>query len=147
MSVIELLEKNTETILKEAADSVSRSRLEHYEKAGKKQVEERLRVLFQLAIRSMREKKLSFVNEYVGPLAPERFASGYDLREVQTVINVLEETIWKMVVKEIDPSELAGALGLVSTVLGSAKDILGQTYVSLASKTKVASLDLKKLFS
>lgn len=147
MSVIELLDRKTETILKEATEGVSRSHLEHYERIGKKQVEDRFRKLLHLTIQSMKEKKLSFINEYAQDLAQERFAAGYDLREIQIAINVLEEAIWKIVVKETVPAELAQALGLVSTVLGSAKDTLAQTYVSLASKTKAASLDLKKLFS
>lgn len=147
MAITELLEQNKEAILKEATESVSRSHLEHYEKAGKEQVEERLRKLLQLTVLSMKERRLSFVNEYAERLAKERFASGYDLREIQIAINVLEEAIWQIVVKRIAAAELAQTLGLVSTVLGSAKDTLAQTYVSLASKTKAPSLDLKKLFS
>ena len=42
--------------------------------------------------------------------------------------------------------ELARALGLVSTVLGAAKDSLARAYVSLASQTKAPSLDLSALF-
>ena len=44
------------------------------------------------------------------------------------------------------PDELARALGLVSTVLGAAKDSLARAYVSLASQTKAPSLDLSALF-
>ena len=147
MTVIELLEKKMELILKEALESISRSHLEHYEAAGKKQIEERFRNLLQFAIRCMKEKKLTFINDYAEKMGQERFTSGYDLREVQIAINILEEVIWKEIVREMKPENLAQALGLVSTVLGSAKDTLAQTYVSLASKTHAASLDLTKMFS
>lgn len=147
MTVIELLEKRTDKILKEALESISRSHLEHYEKTDKKHLEERFRNLLQFTIRCLKEKKLMHINEYAEKLGQERFSSGYDLREVQIAINILEEVVWKEIVKEIRPENLAQALGLVSTVLGSAKDTLAQTYVSLASKTRSASLDLKKMFS
>lgn len=147
MTVIELLEKRTDKILKEALESISRSHLEHYEKTDKKHLEERFRNLLQFTIRCLKEKKLMHINEYAEKLGQERFSSGYGLREVQIAINILEEVVWKEIVKEIRPENLAQALGLVSTVLGSAKDTLAQTYVSLASKTRSASLDLKKMFS
>lgn len=147
MTVIELLEKKMELILKEALESISRSHLERYEAAGKKQIEARFRNLLQFAIRCMKEKKLTCINDYAEKMGQERFISGYDLREVQIAINILEEVIWKEIVREMKPENLAQALGLVSTVLGSAKDTLAQTYVSLASKTHAPSLDLKKMFS
>lgn len=147
MTVIELLEKRTDKILKEALESISRSHLEHYEKTDEKQLEERFRNLLQFTVRCLKEKKLMHINDYAEKLGQERFSSGYDLREVQIAINILEEIIWKEIVKEINPDKLAQSLGMISTVLGSAKDTLAQTYVSLASKTRSASLDLKKMFS
>lgn len=44
------------------------------------------------------------------------------------------------------PRQLAETIGLLSTVLGFGKDVLTRTYVSLASKQHVASLDLSELF-
>jgi hypothetical protein len=80
-------------------------------------------------------------------IARERFASGFDLWEVQTAFNVLEEAIWVHILKELPPTEYAEALGLVSTVLGTGKDTLARRYVSLASKTKASTLNLQSLFT
>jgi hypothetical protein len=80
-------------------------------------------------------------------IAGERFNSGYDLWEVQTAFNVLEEAIWVRIFKNFPPTELAEAIGLVSTVLGAGKDALARKYVSLASKTRASSLNLQSLFS
>ncbi len=79
-------------------------------------------------------------------VADDRFHAGYAIREVQIAINVLEESIWNHIVANVPPNELARALGLVSTVLGAAKDALARAYVSLASQTKAPSLDLSALF-
>ena len=77
----------------------------------------------------------------------KRYTAGFDLWEVQTAFNVLEEAIWVRVFKSVPPDALAEALGLVSTVLGAGKDTLARKYVSLASKTKAPSLNLQSLFS
>ncbi|MCU0372306.1 MAG: hypothetical protein MUE56_03565 [Ignavibacteria bacterium] len=84
---------------------------------------------------------------YTEKIAKERFNNGFDLYEVQTAINTLEELIWKKIFCEIKPSKLAETLGLLSTILGSGKDNLARTYVALASKTKVTTLNLHNLFS
>ena len=80
-------------------------------------------------------------------IARERFEAGFDLSEVQTAFNVLEEAIWVRVLKNLPPNELAEALGLISTVLGGGKDALARSYVTLASKTKSPSLNLQSLFA
>jgi hypothetical protein len=77
----------------------------------------------------------------------ERFNAGFDLWEVQTAFNVLEEVIWTRIIKEFPAAEYAEALGLVSTVLGTGKDTLARVYVALASKSKAPTLDLRRLFT
>jgi hypothetical protein len=66
---------------------------------------------------------------------------------VQTAINSLESAIWNKIFKLTRPEKLAESLGVVSTILGAAKDNLARTYVSLATKTKVPTLNLQSLFS
>jgi hypothetical protein len=80
-------------------------------------------------------------------IARERFASGFDLSEVQTAFNVLEEAIWRRILEGLPPVDYGEALGLVSTLLGAGKDALARTYVTLASKTKAPSLQLQHLFA
>lgn len=47
---------------------------------------------------------------------------------------------------DVQPEHLEEAIGLLSTVLGAGKDVLGCTYVSLAVNRRVPSLDLSALF-
>lgn len=146
MSLTELLEKDGIQIVNEATAALVRSDLARYKEAGDAVSRERLDELFQLALLSIRERKLTPVVEHMTHVAQERFHAGYDIREVQIAINVLEEAIWKHIVAEMPASDLAEALGLVSTVLGAAKDSLARAYVSLASMSKAPSLDLSALF-
>jgi hypothetical protein len=146
MDLIELLEKDRARIVEEAGAALTRSSLAHYREAGHAAGRERLDRLFQLTLEGIRDRSLVPVMEYMIEVADERFHAGYAIREVQIAINVLEEAIWNHVVADVPPGELAEALGLVSTVLGAAKDSLAQAYVSLATKSKAPSLDLSALF-
>ena len=55
--------------------------------------------------------------------------------------------MWRQIVAEAAPDELAEATGLLSTVLGFGKDVLARTYVSLASQRHVPTLDLSAMFA
>lgn len=146
MDLIDLLEKETDQIVAEATSALTRSKLSHYVEAGQAVSHDRLAELYQLTLRSIRERNLVPVIEHMAVVAEERYHAGYDIREIQTAINVLEEAIWNHIVRNTPPNDLAEALGLVSTVLGAAKDSLARSYVSLASTSKAPSLDLSALF-
>jgi len=55
---------------------------------------------------------------------------------VQTAINSLESAIWNKIFKLTRPEKLAESLGVVSTILGAAKDNLARTYVFVSNKDK-----------
>ena len=146
MDLIQLLQTRSEAILSESVAAMRRANVPHYEQAGFGRAEERLKTLLALTVKSLSENDLSHVVQLAEKIARERYESGYDLQEIQTAFNVLEEAIWTHIVKEIPPEGLAHALGLLSTVLGAGKDVLATTYVSLVTKTKSPSLDLQSLF-
>jgi hypothetical protein len=106
-----------------------------------------IKALYVLTVRGVKERNLGPMVAHVENIARERFASGYDLWEVQTAFNLLEEAIWKRILKELTADEYAQALGLVSTVLGIGKDTLARRYVTLATKVKAPSLNMQSLFS
>jgi hypothetical protein len=146
MSFIELLDKHEAEIIDDATASLERTPLRRYKESGLEINRERLNKLFSLMSLSIKNKNLIPLLEYIQAAAKERFNAGFQVYEVLTAINILEETVWNRIVKGLEPSELAEAVGSVSTVLGAAKTALATTYVSLASKTKVPSLDLSALF-
>jgi len=146
MDLLDLLQRDGERIVAEASETLSRSRLAHYAEAGQAAGQERLGRLFQLTETSIADHNLVPVMDYMAEVANDRFHAGYSIREVQIAINVLEEAIWNTVVANMPPDGLARSLGLVSTVLGAAKDALARAYVSLASQKKAPSLDLSALF-
>jgi hypothetical protein len=120
--------------------------LKSYDKASLETNRYRLKKLFELCVSSVSNKNLLGMIEYSDKIARERYESGFDLHELHTAYNVLEESIWKKILEDVDPAKLGEYLGLISTVLGAGKETLALTYVSLASKIKAKTLDLSGIF-
>ena len=141
------LAQERDAILEEAEAALARSHAQHYEAAGELEVRRRLQVLFDRLLSALTERDLGPMIAYAQEIAEERFNAGYDLVEVQTAFNALEEAVWQRVLSTLEPSQYAEALGLVSTILGSGKDALARKYVSLAAHSHAPSLDLRALFA
>jgi hypothetical protein len=146
MDVAEFLEAEREAIVGEAEDALARLHERHYESLGPVMLKERLERLYDHLVGAVSSRDLSPVVAYAGEIAEERYDAGFDLSEVQAAFNALEAATWRRVLANADTVDLAEALGLVSTVFGAAKDALGRRYVSLATKTRAPSLDLRALF-
>ncbi len=147
MNLLEFLHEHSSDILAEAVESVNRAQLKNYQKAGPEHTQQRMKALLVLTLRAVKERNLGPMVAHADTIARERFDAGFDLWEVQTAFNVLEEVVWGKILKHIPAEELAEALGLVSTVLGTGKDTLARRYVTLASKRRAPSLNLQSLFT
>ena len=144
--VARFLSDRSDDLLAAAGASIARAHLPHYEGAGEVVTRERLRALLGLVVRCAAERHLGPILEHAARIATERRAAGFDLGEVQTAINVLEEAMWRAVLAELPAEEQGAALGIVGTILGAAKDSLACTYVSLATRAPTRTLDLAELF-
>ena|SRR5689334_15409841 len=147
MNLYQLLHDHSDELVDGACGSMRRAHLTNYEKAGGQATHQRVKALFVLTTRAVKERNLGPMIAHAEAIARERFDAGFDLSEVQTAFNVLEEAIWVKLLKELPPGELGEALGLVSTALGAGKDALARTYVALACKTHLPSLNLQSLFT
>ena len=146
MDVALLLENARPQVLDEAFAALESSHSAHYAAAGEPLTRQRLADLHDLVVDAIRKRDLTEVTAYSHAVAEERFHSGFDISEVQTAFNCLEESMWRRLVADEPQAELAEAIGLLSTVLGAGKDALARTYVSLAGHRHVTSLDLSALF-
>jgi hypothetical protein len=146
MDLVEVLTAARDEVLEQASDSLERSHLKHYELTGPEGSRQRLGDLLDLVVACLAARQLAQMSEYAETVAQERFSAGFDISEVQTAFNVLEEAIWTVVVPRIPAEELAEATGLIGTVLGAGKDSLARAWISLATSRHVPSLDLSALF-
>jgi Zn-dependent M32 family carboxypeptidase len=147
MTLLRLLASKREPIIAEAATILSRVHLTHYEAHGPEIMHQRLSRLFDLTAESVKTRSLINMLEYAREMARERYEEGFDLQEVQTAFNVLEEVLWRLITVELAPLDYPESFGLVSTVLGAGKEALAVEYVSLANQqAETRSLDLTALF-
>lgn len=140
------LTQEGEAIVDEAGAALGRAHSRHYDSAGEREVHHRLETLFDHLASAIRDRDVTQLVDHARRIAEDRFNAGYDLGEVQTAFNALEEATWTRAVAVLNPADLAQTLGLVTTALGAGKDALARRYVSLASNTHAPSLDLRSLF-
>jgi len=146
VTVEEVLTDSRELIIDQAYAALDRAHPAHYEAVGEPVTRQRLADLFDRVQRAVHDRDLTPVVRAAEQIAEERFHAGFDISEVQTAFNALEEAMWRRVVAVEPPAELAECIGLLATVLGAGKDALARSYVSLASHRHVPSLDLSALF-
>ena len=146
MKLEEILVNNQTDIINEAFELLQRSHLKHYDSSRADENWQRLAKLLDLTVNGIQTRSFVEMITYSEKVAKERYESGFDLHEVHTAYNVIEEVMWKKIINETEPAHLAEALGLISTILGTGKESLALSYVSLASKQKAKSLNLTQLF-
>jgi hypothetical protein len=145
--VAEFLSTERDPILEAAEAGLARMHVQHYETAGAPEVQQRLAALYDHLVESIQRRDLGPMVSYAERVAVERFTAGYDLSDVQVAFNALEEATWSRVLSNLEASDFADAIGLISTVLGAGKDALAREYVSLAAERHIPSLDLRALFA
>ncbi len=146
MQLHEILHNQGPGILAAATEAMQKVHARHYDQAGIEHVHQRLKALFTLIVRGIKDRNLTPMVTHAEAIAVERFSAGYDLWEVQSAFNVLEESIWTHILRELPAAEYAEALGLISTILGAGKDALARKYVALATKGNATTFNLQSLF-
>ena len=145
-STARFLAAERDPIVSTATDTLGRTAARHYVDAGPGVRQERHEALLDHVIDALETRDLRRVIAYAEQIAQERFEAGVDLSEVQAAFNALEEAAWSRVFELLDPTQYADAIGLISTVLGTAKDALARRYVRLATDTQAPALDYAALF-
>ncbi len=142
-----LLEESREEAVADAIHGLARATLPHYTASRAEQNAARIAKLYDLTRSCVAARTLLPMLAYAREVARERWRDGFDLEEVHTAFNVLEEVLWRRITARLAPTQYPEAFGLVSTVLGAGKQALAIEYVALASRTRDArSLDLTALF-
>lgn len=147
LDVAAFLDSHRGEVLEASESTLGRTHLPHYDAAGSTVIDERLRALLEVVVESCRDHHLDAALAYADALAAERHTDGYPLAEVQTVINLLEESAWRAITKDLAPEDQGYALALVSTVLGRVKDAVACRYLALISAEPVRTLRIDSLFS
>jgi hypothetical protein len=147
MNLAELIREKADILVNGAVAELHQARLQHYEEEGIQAAKERLTTLLDETLSCLDARRADPIIDWATRVGHERFAAGYDLFEVQTAINVLEEALWKRILSSVGPDDLAHALGLINAILSTAKDTLARTYVSLATNKETPQMNTKELWN
>lgn len=145
MDLIEVLINNRTDILDKSVKLLNCAHLKNYSSLDETERINRLSKLYDLVIQCIKSKNLFYIVEFSEKIANERFDKGFDFHEVHTAFNVLEESIWDIIMQNMPPEDFGESLGFVSTILGAGKESLANTYIQLSAKKKVKNLDLSSL--
>jgi len=141
----ELFRSWEDDLVNEAVTELRHARLQHYIADGEGVTRERVGLFIGRALECFSLRRAEPMIEHAEQIARERHAAGYDLFEVQTAINVIEEALWKRILSSVEPDELAHALGMVNAIFGMSKDVLARTYVSLATNQETPRKELDEI--
>ena len=130
MTFTELLKTNPDKILFDATEFLVRSNLEHYNRLNPERVRARLARLYFITRECVELNSNDPIKKYIEDVAKERFESGYELYEVQTAINILEECLWKNIVDRVNINEQVSGLFRSHEILCAAKGTLAKSYVT-----------------
>jgi len=146
MTLIQLLENHKSEIISSASASLTRASLKSYRKSGITENEKRIQKLYDIVLESIKKNTLLKIIQYAKEIATQRITTGYEIYELHTAFNVLEEVIWQNIRQKLPQMDCVEALRLVSTTLGAGKGSLANTYVAFASKMKTPVINHSVLF-
>jgi len=145
MDVYTVLKEMTTEILDSAEHVLRTAHFTHYENWGDQLTRASLGDLYEHIMISLHHRDLAHIIRHCEKLAAERFTAGFELVEVQTTFNALEQTMWQHWVKAAPAQEVAEGVGMLSAVLGAGKDAAARTYVRLASRRHAPAIDVNAL--
>jgi hypothetical protein len=146
MTLLQILDANGTTIVDEATAALERASLPHYGAIGDHERRARIKALFEVVRTSVADRDMRPVVAYAETIATARHGQA-DIAEVQAAFNALEAVLWRHAIAESSDGELAVALGMIGTVLGTGKDALARTYVKLTAHRTVTIPDVHLMFS
>jgi hypothetical protein len=147
MAVEGVLSSAAKEIVDEAYGELHPSVHPHYHALGEATTRGYLTDLFNLVLNSVRAREAVHLVQHAETIAEERFLAGFDLAEVQAAFNALEQAMWRRIAAaETDSKELLASVGMLSSVLGAAKDAVARVYVNMASHRHAPHLNVDALY-
>jgi methylmalonyl-CoA decarboxylase len=106
----------------------------HDDASGLEQRRRDAQHLFEVVLRCVHERSPEPIITLSEQIAADRYAAGVDLAEAQREFSVLEEVLWRHVAATFAGDQRVETLRLVNAVVGTGKDALARTYVTLAAR-------------
>ncbi|HAX49253.1 MAG TPA: hypothetical protein PK605_08130 [Ignavibacteria bacterium] len=132
MTLLELIHNQPELITKEATNSLIRVQLPHYSKFRLEEIQVKYSNLLLALTKCVETQNCNDMIGYMDLISDERFASGFEVEEIQIALNIFEEALWKNIRKYVDPKDHYASKKMVTTIVDKAKEELLNEYVTLS---------------
>jgi hypothetical protein len=129
MSLIDLFEQYKDIILLEVTENMERVNLEHYEDDSEEKLRQKMARTYYVFKEAITKESFDPLKNYLERVGEERYASGYELYELQTALNILEECIWKQIDEKLPKKEQLDAFITITKYMSNAKLTLAKIYV------------------
>ncbi len=101
--------------------------------------EAKLGRLFDTIVAAIESRDPMIVADYCGQVAEDRVRAGFDLREVQAAVNLLEEALWDHAGPTLSTNP--AALAAVAAAFNAGRDSVARVYVTCARSPATATID------
>jgi len=115
---------------------------DHYQTMDGGVLQRRVDILVDTFLKSMKNRPGVFIN-YLRKIAEERISEGIFLHEIQTVLQILEEKCWQLIVKNVPLGDQVRCLSQITGTIGAAKDQLAHVYLQHLEKAELNAAFLK----
>ena len=128
MTLLELCYYKRDQILQDSVNTLEKALLKHYKLLTTEQIKFKMLNLFHMLVKSIEINSSNEMMEYIEKVSDIRHESGYELQEVQTAINILEECMWENINKFVDEDLQISGIKQVTRLLSKAKEELADEY-------------------
>ena len=129
MSLIDLFEYHQDIILLEVTENMERVQLKHYEADSENKLRQKMARTYYVFKEAITKESFDPLKKYLERVGEERYASGYELYELQTALDILEECIWKQIDEKLPKNEQLDAFITITKYMSNAKLTLAKVYV------------------
>lgn len=147
MALIEALQGKAQDLVDEAVDLLGHRLHPPYRAVDPEVLRRRLGQTMDTLITALKERTPLPVLVYARRVARSCFNAGFQLEEIQTHFNALEETIWRFLVANESTDHLHEDLARVASIIGAIKDELGRSYVDLAAHHRAPAINTRSLYA
>ena len=144
MNTVNILKTRSGKILQEVSFALENNyHLRHY---NNPETPMHLNALFNQLLLCVKYQNIIQITKYADKISRMRYKSNFDLYEIQTIVNLLQEVIWKNLCQVLPQNEVSSNLALISSILGAFKDAIACSYVEMANGKKIETYDVESLF-
>ena len=139
-----MMEQGEDVLVHRVLDGLRTIQTSPYRDLEENQLQSRAKRLVSVFLRSVATDQSVF-QKYIEEVVEERIAEGYYLREMQSALSALEETAWRIVVRNSEPEDHARRLARITGVIGAGKDRIARIYLDHkeTAETELANLQGK----